>query len=153
MSSTPAPRPRVRCRRWWRDSLLVLFVFASLLAGWYWLSPASSPIHYLFTTEALPAVPREPRPATLDPALIPPPWKEGYRIARERPEVLERLACYCGCYWSQGHQNALDCFRDRHAEGCPLCLRMAQRAEQLDRAGYSFEEIKRLTDREFSSSR
>ncbi len=153
MPSAPAPRHWLQHRRWLRDVVLTLFVLASLLAGWHWLSPASSPVHYLLTTEVLPAIPREHRPATLDPARIPPPWKEGYRIARERPALLERLACYCGCYWSQGHQNALDCFSDRHAEGCPLCLRIAQRAEQLDRAGYSLEEIKRLTDREFSSRR
>lgn len=137
-------------RLWLSRSFFGILVLASLLAAWHWLLPASSPIHLILTRNALPAVPREHRPFTLDPSVVSAPWQEGYRIARERPALLERMACYCGCYWSLGHRNALDCFGDRHAEGCEVCLKIAQRAEELDRSGYTTEEIKRLIDREFS---
>ncbi len=152
MTGSPAPQAPAQ-RRWLRDSLLVLIVLVSLLAAWHWVSPASSPLHLIFTRNALPAIPREHRPFTLDPATVSAPWQEGYRIAREQAALLERLACYCGCYLSLGHQNALDCFRDRHAEGCEVCLKIARRAEELEHSGYTMEEIKRLIDREFSGTR
>jgi hypothetical protein len=65
----------------------------------------------------LPAIPRRPRPATLSPALFRGKAAEAYRIAREVPELIERMACYCGCDRSHGHQNNLDCYVDRHAYG------------------------------------
>lgn len=65
----------------------------------------------------LPAVPREARPATLSPALFTGKVREAYRIAREVPELLERMPCYCGCYVGNQHRNNLDCYVDRHAVG------------------------------------
>lgn len=65
----------------------------------------------------LPATPRDPRPSTLAPALFTGKAREAYRIAREAPELLERMPCYCGCYVGNKHQNNLDCYVDRHAEG------------------------------------
>lgn len=65
----------------------------------------------------LPATPRDPRPSTLPPALFTGKAREAYRIAREAPELLERMPCYCGCYVGNRHQNNLDCYVDRHAEG------------------------------------
>jgi hypothetical protein len=65
----------------------------------------------------LPALPREPRPATLSPALFTGKAREAYRIAREAPELLEHMPCYCGCYVGNRHRNNLDCYVDRHAVG------------------------------------
>lgn len=65
----------------------------------------------------LPAVPREARPATLSPALFTGKVREAYRIAREAPELLEHMPCYCGCYVGNQHRNNLDCYVDRHAVG------------------------------------
>jgi len=42
---------------------------------------------------------------------------KGYQVAREIPEVLERVMCYCGCDRNPGHQNNLDCFADDHGAG------------------------------------
>ena len=65
----------------------------------------------------LPAIPRRPRPATLDPAGYQDPQiKLSYEIARHNPELLERMPCYCGCYANPGHTNNLDCFVDSHGE-------------------------------------
>lgn len=65
----------------------------------------------------LPAVPRDPRPVTLSPDLFTGKVREVYRIAREVPELLEQMPCYCGCYVSDRHRNNLDCYTDRHSVG------------------------------------
>ena len=66
---------------------------------------------------ALPAIPRNPRPTTLPPGLFGGKVAEAYRIAREAPELIERMPCYCGCYKTNSHQNNLDCYVDTHAVG------------------------------------
>jgi hypothetical protein len=38
-----------------------------------------------------------------------------YQIAREIPEVLDRLYCYCRCRENNGHKNLLSCYVDTHA--------------------------------------
>jgi hypothetical protein len=62
------------------------------------------------------ATPRRPRPATPSPALFTGKLAETYRIAKEVPELLEQMPCYCGCGRMAGHQNNLDCYADRHAD-------------------------------------
>ncbi|MDE2181213.1 MAG: hypothetical protein KGJ40_10280 [candidate division NC10 bacterium] len=64
----------------------------------------------------LPGVPRHPRPATPSPTLFSGKLAETYRIAKEAPELLEQMPCYCGCYKSADHRNNLDCYADRHAD-------------------------------------
>ncbi len=132
------------------DAVALLALLAVAIGTWHVVSPRSSPINYFLTPEALPAVPRARRPETLDSALFTGKAAEGYRIARERPALLERLPCYCGCYLTAGHQNNLDCFRDRHGETCDMCLEIALQAERLARAGYSAADIKAIVDRRFA---
>ena len=63
----------------------------------------------------LPAQPQTPRPFTLNPASFSEPEvQKSYQVARIVPEVLEYMACYCGCYNSSRHRNNLDCFKDNH---------------------------------------
>jgi hypothetical protein len=38
-----------------------------------------------------------------------------YPIAREIPDILDRLYCYCECDKHLGHQTLLSCFADSHA--------------------------------------
>ena len=61
--------------------------------------------------------PRRPRPQTLSPALFTGKTARAYRIAREVPELIEQMPCYCGCFKGNGHRNNLDCYVDRHAFG------------------------------------
>ncbi len=60
--------------------------------------------------------PKTGLPTTLDPSLIRGEDRKGYVIAKQIPEVLVQLPCFCGCE-AVGHQSLLDCFVDRHAVG------------------------------------
>jgi len=79
-----------------------------------WRSAAHGADHFNWV---LPAIPRRPRPRTLSPAVFEGKAAEAYRIAREVPELIEQMSCYCGCNKSHNHQNNLDCYVDRHAYG------------------------------------
>jgi hypothetical protein len=56
---------------------------------------------------------RETRP-TLDPALFAGKAAAAYRIAREIPDVLDQLTCYCACGSEYGHVSLLSCYTDGH---------------------------------------
>ena len=53
---------------------------------------------------------------TLDPNLFKGKAKQAYQIAREIPEILAWMPCFCECE-AYGHENLLDCFIDRHGAG------------------------------------
>jgi hypothetical protein len=55
-------------------------------------------------------------PKTLDPKLFKGEDREGYQVAKEIPEILAQLPCFCGCE-AVGHENLLDCFVDEHGVG------------------------------------
>jgi len=62
---------------------------------------------------------RDPKtglPKTLDPKLIKGKDREGYLVAKEIPEILAQIPCFCGCE-AVGHENLLDCFVDEHGVG------------------------------------
>ncbi len=139
-----------RSKRWSLNTGIFLLLIVMAVWTWQMVSPSTSPLNYVLTAKSWPALPRQVRPPTLDPAQFTGRVAEGYRIAKERPELLERMPCYCGCYFTHGHQNSLDCFRDRHGETCDMCIAIAIRAEQLAKRGYSVEDIKALVDRAFA---
>ncbi len=60
--------------------------------------------------------PKTGLPKTLDPGLFRGKAKQAYQIAREIPEVLAQIPCFCECE-AYGHENLLDCFIDRHGAG------------------------------------
>ena len=55
-------------------------------------------------------------PKTLDPSLFKGKVKRAYQIAREIPQVLAQMPCFCECE-AFGHENLLDCFIDHHGAG------------------------------------
>ena len=57
---------------------------------------------------------RETRP-TLDPALFVGKAKLSHQIAREIPDTLDQLYCYCQCDKHVGHKSLLSCYTDGHA--------------------------------------
>ena len=56
---------------------------------------------------------RERRP-TLDPARFTGQAAAAYQVAREMPEVLDQLQCYCACGSQYGHVSLLSCYTDGH---------------------------------------
>lgn len=91
----------------------LLLVVALGIGGYWWTGGGSDgPVR-----GAKPATPRVPRPATLSPVLFTGYAARGYQVAKEIPEVLEHVMCYCGCDRNPGHQNNLDCFSDEHGAG------------------------------------
>lgn len=63
-----------------------------------------------------------------------------YAIAKEIPETLEKIGCFCPCYRS-GHANLLDCYKDEHASRCRICLEEALAAGDLSAQGVAEDEI------------
>ena len=55
-------------------------------------------------------------PRTLDPKLFKGKAQQAYQIAREIPEILAQIPCFCECE-AYGHENLLDCFIDDHGAG------------------------------------
>jgi hypothetical protein len=56
---------------------------------------------------------RETRP-TLDPARFTGQAAAAYQVAREIPDVLDQLHCYCACGNQYGHGSLLSCYTDGH---------------------------------------
>lgn len=56
-------------------------------------------------------------PPTLSPGLFGGKVARAYQVARDIPEVLREIYCYCKCDVSVGHRHLLDCYRDDHASG------------------------------------
>jgi hypothetical protein len=57
---------------------------------------------------------REQRP-TLDPERFAGKAALAHRAAREIPDVLDELHCYCGCDRDPRHVSLLSCYTDGHA--------------------------------------
>jgi hypothetical protein len=88
-----------------------------VLAGAYFLyqgekSPTTSPELTQLKKENINL--QENRP-TLSPAMFSGKVRKAYEIAREIPEVLDQLYCYCRCRENFGHKNLLSCYVDTHA--------------------------------------
>ena len=60
--------------------------------------------------------PKTGLPKTLDPHHFKGKAKQAYQIAKEMPEVLAQMPCFCECE-ALGHENLLDCFIDQHGAG------------------------------------
>src|SRR5688572_7465892 len=54
---------------------------------------------------------------TLDPAMFTGKTRDAYQAAKDVPEVLSKIGCYCGCMEGSGHQSNLFCFMDQHGVG------------------------------------
>ena len=78
----------------------------------------------------------------LSPALFTDPKaRAAYQTAKDIPEVLEQLPCFCGCMMNMGHKNNLFCFKDQHGSGCDLCEDIALDARKMHDQGLSIAQI------------
>ena len=89
---------------------------------------------------------------TMDPSYFSkdPKAQAAYQVAKDMPEVLAELPCFCGCMTALGHQSNLFCFRDEHGSGCNICEDIALDARDLHQQGFSIERIKETIRERFS---
>lgn len=99
-----------------------------------------------YTLRPTPVVQREvlPKPnvTTLDPAKFTGKIRAAYEAAKEVPEVLAQLPCYCGCMTGHGHKNNLDCFHDEHGVECTMCQDIALDARGMFEDGIEIVRIR-----------
>ena len=93
------------------------------------------------TNKAAPAQASEAS-LTLDPEQFQGDTKQAYKVAREHPELLAQLDCYCGCEQHEGHKNLLTCFRTAHGAGCDTCIGEAVTAGKLAEGGMPVDQIR-----------
>ena len=43
--------------------------------------------------------------------------RAAYQVAKDLPEVLDQLPCFCGCMVTHGHKSNFFCFKDNHGAG------------------------------------
>ena len=79
---------------------------------------------------------------TLDPARFSGKTRAAYEAAKEVPEVLAQLPCYCGCMSGFGHRNNLDCFHDEHGVECTMCQSIALDARSMFEDGLEIARIR-----------
>ena len=111
-----APRSRPGAARYRWPVLLVVAASLSLGVALLWRGeapPAAPAVSSPAGAAPIPAR-RETRP-TLDPARFVGRAAAAHRVAREIPDVLDQLYCYCGCDKHQGHKSLLSCYTDGHA--------------------------------------
>jgi hypothetical protein len=61
------------------------------------------------------AAARRERRQTLDPERFVGKARAAHLVARESPDLLDQLYCYCECDKSIGHKSLLSCYTDGHA--------------------------------------
>ncbi len=110
--------PRLRLPRyWWLAGIVVVVAVGIVGIG---LASRTEPTKLAagpaLSVGAAASVPvrRETRP-TLDPARFVGKAALTHQIAREIPDVLDQLYCYCECDKHAGHKSLLSCYTDGHA--------------------------------------
>jgi hypothetical protein len=104
-------------RYWWAAVVLVTIIAGGGIAVAWRSEPETPPASG--TSISSPAVTaasvrRETKP-TLDPARFVGKAAVTHQIARDIPDVLDHLYCYCECDKSVGHKSLLSCYTDGHA--------------------------------------
>ena len=89
-------------------------------------------------------------PPTLQPEQFFGPTREAYRVAREIPETIAQLPCYCHCDQSIGHKSLHSCFVDTHASQCTVCVSEALVAYNLQRNGMTPAQIRERIIEQYS---
>ena len=82
-------------------------------------------------------------PPTLSPELFTGNKKLAYQAAKEIPETLAQLPCYCHCDRGHNHKSLHSCFESEHGENCGICIGEALMAYNLRKQGVAVSEIRR----------
>lgn len=108
------------------------------------------------THSRVPAYQKVAETRTLGPTLEPSKFigktREAYKIAREIPETLAQLPCYCHCDRGFGHKSLHSCFEDDHASQCAVCTDEALMAYSLQKnQRLSPEQIRKIIIEKYSA--
>jgi len=76
--------------------------------------------------------------------------RAAYQTAKDIPEVLEQIPCFCGCLSNFGHKNNLFCFKDQHGAGCNMCQDIALDARKMHDQGMSIAQIQEKIKTKYS---
>ena len=87
---------------------------------------------------------------TLSPEIFTGRTREAYQAAKDVPEVLEQLPCYCGCRHIFNHENNLFCFKDEHASACTICEDIALEGRKMHDEGLPIDRIKEVIKDKYS---
>jgi len=110
-------------------------------AGWAMFRSSNEPAPAAAveqTAELTPQTPVELLPVdsaagpTLPPEMfLDPKAREAYQVAKDIPDVLRELPCFCGCMRTHAHKNNLVCFMDEHGSACGMCEDVALDAKRM----------------------
>ena len=82
-------------------------------------------------------------PLTLSPELFTGNKRLAYEAAKEIPQTLAQLPCYCHCDKGHNHKSLHSCFESEHGENCGICIGEALMAHNLQKQGVSVSEIRK----------
>ena len=89
---------------------------------------------------------------TLDPSQFIGKTREAYKVAKQIPETLAQLPCYCHCDQGFGHKRLYSCFEDDHAAHCAVCTDEALMAYELEnKQRLTVEQIRKSIIEKYSS--
>ena len=114
MGKQSLPRRRLARYLWILAALIVTAVAVGL--GWRGeTTRQAGPGPAVSSTATVPAVARRETRPTLDPARFVGKAALAHWVARDVPDVLDQLYCYCECDKHVGHKSLLSCYTDGHA--------------------------------------
>ena len=96
-------------------------------------APPASPVAQVMPAHYEHAPSRSSLGPTLDPEKFTGVVREAYRAAREIPQTLAQLPCYCHCDRGMGHKSLHSCYEDDHASHCAVCVNEAILALKLEK--------------------
>ena len=82
--------------------------------------------------------------------------EEAYMFAKDHPDLLKEIPCYCGCA-NTGHRNNYDCYFDsdgkfiEHASLCGGCTGTTLDVKRMLAEGKSVEEMQAFIDEKYGS--
>lgn len=89
---------------------------------------------------------KAPDVATLAPTLSPHVFtgniRLAYQAAKEIPQTLAQIPCYCHCDRGHNHKSLHSCFETEHGENCGICIGEALMAHNLQKQGVPAGEIR-----------
>lgn len=133
-------------KKWFVPVIIILSLIS--LGGGYWLSSYLGGNQLVDVTDLASIKGGETRP-TMSPALFVGRASTAYAVAKEIPEVLDHIHCYCDCKRKHNHKSLLTCYVTEHGAECDICIDEAIRAYELYKEGKDILTIRKTIDKEF----